>query len=511
MALVSLAATTSAVAMRLGLLAPILLVAVGVVVSYLPDAPEVTLDPELVFYGLLPPLLYIAANQMSVPGFRANLRPILLLAVGLVVVTVVAVGLVLHAMVPDIPLAACFALGAVVAPPDPVAATAVAKRVGLPRRIVTILEGEGMLNDATALVILRVAVAAVAGTAASATEITADATVAVVGGLAAGIGVALGAAWLHRHLHDPLLHNTLSLLTPFVAYALAEWIEASGVVACVVCGLYLGHRWTVLVSAASRIQMRAFWKMAGFLLESTVFLLVGLQMRDIWNSVSVPTSEVMEATAAVVGTVIVVRFAWVYPATYLARLVPRIRERDPAPPLSVPTVVAWAGMRGVITLAAAFTLPGITHRDLLIWLAFAVIVATLVLQGLTLAPLARWLRIPGDDPKADALAYAAVQHDAIQAALARLDEEAGGAPPEVVEQLRQAAERRSHAAWERLGPTEIETDAQAYRRLRHAMVGAERDVFRQARNEGRIPENLMQRAEHRLDLEESMLGAPAVR
>jgi CPA1 family monovalent cation:H+ antiporter len=246
--------------------------------------------------------------------------------------------------------------------------------------------------------------------------------------------------------------------------------------------------------------------MADFPLESTVFLLVGLQVRDIWKNLEVPRGEVLTATAAVLATVILVRFAWVYPATYVARLVPRIRERDPAPPLSVPTVIAWAGMRGVITLAAAFTLPEIVHRDLLIWLAFAVIVATLVVQGLTLAPLARWLRIPGDDPKADALAYAAVHHEAIKAALLRLDEEADGAPPEVVDQLRRAAERRAHAAWEQLGPSEIETEAQAYRRLRREMLATERQVLRQARNDGRIPEHTMQEAERRLDLEESMLG-----
>ena len=290
--------------------------------------------------------------------------------------------------------------------------------------------------------------------------------------------------------------------------------------AVVVCGLYLGHRWTVLVSAASRLQMQAFWTMVDFLLESTVFLLVGLQMRDIWDSLDVPRAEVAEATAAVVATVIVVRFLWVYPATYLARLVPRIRERDPAPPWGVPTVVAWAGMRGVITLAAALTLPlrednglPLTHRDLLIWLAFAVIVATLVLQGMTLARLATWLRIPRDDPKADALAYATVTHQAMQAALVRLDEVSDGAPEEIVDQLRAQVERRSHAAWEKLGEKTIETPSDAYRRLRLEMIDAQREVFRQARNDGRLPETLMQKAERQLDLEESLLGPgkPAVR
>lgn len=515
-ALVSLAAVTSAVAQRFALLAPILLVAVGVAVSFLPEVPTVHLDPELVLYGVLPPLIYVAANETSVPSFRANLRPILLLAVGLVLVTAAAVAVVVRLVLPDVPLAAAVAIGAVVAPPDAVAATAIARRVGLPRRLVTLLEGEGMLNDATALVVLRVAVASLAGTAVTGLEVAEEATVAVAGGVAVGAAVALGAAFLQQRLADPLLHNTVSLLTPFVAYAAAERVHGSGVVAVVLCGLYLGHRWTVLVSAASRLQMQAFWQMVQFLLESTVFLLVGLQMRDLLRRLDVPTSEVVTATLAVVGTVVVVRFAWVFPATYLARLVPKIRARDPAPPPRVPTLIAWAGMRGVITLAAAFTLPfedgdgaPIPDRDLLIWLAFAVIVATLVLQGMTLAPLARRLDLRGEDPKADALAYASVQHEAMRAALVRLDEEAGDAPDEVVDQLRSQAERRSHAAWERLGASDVETPAAAYRRLRTAMVEAERDVFRRARDEGRLPEDLMHKAERRLDLEEALLTRPS--
>ena len=515
-ALVSLATATSAVARRSGLLAPIVLVLVGIGVSLLPDGPSVELDPELVLYGFLPPLIYVAANEASVPDFRANLRPILLLAVGLVLVTAGAVALVVHLVLPDVPVAAAVAIGAVVAPPDAVSAIAIAKRVGLPRRMVTILEGEGMLNDATALVTLKVAVAALAGSAVTAWDVTADAVTAVGGGIAVGAAVALGSAALHRRLDDPLLRNTLSLLAPFVAYAAAERIHGSGVVAVVIVGLYLGHRWTVLVSAASRLQMQAFWWMVNFVLESTVFLLVGLQVRDIWSELDQPTSEIVGATIAVVATVIVVRFAWIFPATYLGRLVPRDQPRDPAIHPRVPALLSWAGMRGIITLAAALTLPfedgdgaPLTDRALLVWLAVAVILATLLIQGTTLAPLVRRLGVKGTDPADDARAFAAVQQAASRAGLARLDEVAGDAPPEVVELLRAQSRQRARAASEGSRAGDAETPAATYRRLRIAMVEAERAAFRQARDEGRLPEELMQRAERHLDLEEALLSRPA--
>ena len=508
--LVTVVVAVSALARRWSLVTPILLVVVGLGLSLLPGFPTIGLDPEFILIGILPPLLYVAALETSVPAFKHNLRPILLLAIGLVIFTMIAVGVVVHALLPEAPLSICLALGAVVAPPDAIATTAIARRIGLPRRMVTILEGESLLNDATALVLFRVTVAAAVGTAVGIGQISLEILFAAGGGILVGAAGAAAVGYLHQRTTDPLMDNALSLLTPFLVALAAEAVRASPVVAVVVTGLYLGHRLPTLMSAGSRLQMGAFWRMVKFLLEGLVFLVVGLQLRDVLDAVEAQTSDGVTLTAAVLGTVIVARFVWVYPATYLPRLIPRIRDRDPAPPLSVPTVVGWAGMRGVVTLATALALP-ITlanersyPRDLFVWLAFAVIIGTLVIQGMTLARFTRWLRVRPDDPTQDFLAEAAIQYAASRAARDRLEELAPQAPSAVVERLRELTESRSNTAWERLGGGG-ETPSAAYVRLRRAMLNAEREVFRTARDEGRIPEEILVRVQRDMDLEEAML------
>jgi CPA1 family monovalent cation:H+ antiporter len=510
--LVAVVVAVSAAARRFGLLAPIMLVLAGVLLSVVPGVPHVHLDPEMMLIGVIPPLLYVAALEMSVPAFRYNLRPIMLLAVGLVLFTAFAVGLVVHALMPAVPFAMCMALGAVVAPPDAIAATAIARRIGLPRRIVTILEGESLINDATALVLLRVSVAAAVGSTVGAGQIALDALLAAGGGVAIGVAGALLFGFLHRSTTDPLLDNALSLLAPFVIVLAAELAHASGVVAVVVTGLALGHRLPVLMSAASRLQMDAFWRMVRFLLEGAVFLLVGLQLREVVAALDSRWGTVVALTAAVLGTVIVARFVWMYPSAYLARLVPRVRRREPVLSITYPTVIGWAGMRGVVTLAAALALPltlagGRPYpRDLFIWLAFAVIVGTLVLQGMTLPMVARYLRVRPDDPKVDALAEAAVQHAASRAARERLTVLADGQPEQVIEHLRRLTEKRTNVAWERLDTGNgRETPSRVYARLRREMLNAEREVFRLARDEGRISEEVLRRAQRDMDLEESMI------
>jgi len=507
--LVTVVVAVSALARRWSLVTPILLVVVGLGLSLVPGFPTIGLDPEFILIGILPPLLYVAALETSVPAFKYNLRPILLLAIGLVIFTMLAVGVVVHALLPRVPLSACLALGAVVAPPDAIATTAIARRIGLPRRMVTILEGESLLNDATALVLFRVTVAAAVGTAVGFGEITMEILLAAGGGILVGAAGAVMLGFLHRRTTDPLLDNSLSLLTPFLVALAADALRASAVVAVVVTGLYLGHRWPTLLSAGSRLQMGAFWRMVKFVLEGLVFLVVGLQLRDVLQALDTPTSEVVALTAAVLGTVIAARFVWVYPATYLPRLVPSIRDRDPAPRLAVPTVIGWAGMRGVVTLATALALPltlaGRPYpRDLFVWLAFAVIIGTLVIQGLTLARFARWVRVPPDDPAKDFLAEAAIQYAASRAARERLDELAAEAPSAVVDRLRELTQSRSNTAWERLGGGG-ETPSAAYVRLRRAMLNAEREVFRSARDEGRIAEEVLVRTQRDMDLEEAML------
>jgi monovalent cation/hydrogen antiporter len=510
---VTVVVVVSALARRFGLLAPILLVVAGLVLSFAP-VPQIRLDPEVILIGVLPPLLYVAAVETSVPAFRFNLRPILLLAIGLVLFTAGCVGFAIHLLLPEVPLAAAFALGAVVAPPDAVAATAVARRIGLPRRIVSILEGESLVNDATALVLFRVTIAAATGETITALGVAGHALLASAGGVAIGAVGGFVLAWVHHRVKDPLMDNAVSLLAPWVVYVPAEQIHASGVVAVVVTGLYLGHRYPTLMSAASRLQMDAFWRMVKFLLEGGVFLLVGLQLRGIVRDLHTGPGTVVAATATVLAAVVLARFCWLYPVTYLVRLVPRVRRRDPAPPWQYPTVVAWAGMRGVVTLAAALALPAVSAvdggypRDLFVWLAFSVIVASLLLQGMTLPAVARRLRIAADDPKADALAEASVQQAAARAAADRLDREAaanGGVPEAVLTRLRTKLTDRTNLAWERLGGRDRETPSESYSRLRRAMLDAERGVFRQARDEGKIPEEVLRRAQRDMDLEESLL------
>jgi Na+/H+ antiporter len=501
----------AALARRLGLLAPILLVVLGLALSFLPFFPQVRLDPELVLVGILPPLLYVAALDTSVPAFKLNLRPILLLAVGLVLFTAFVVGTVVHLLLPDVPYSICLALGAVVAPPDAVAATAVARKVGLPRRIVTILEGESLVNDATALVLLRVAIvsATVAGGGVGFGDVAREVLVATGGGILIGLLGVVVFGYLHKRTTDAVLDNALSLIVPFAVVFAAEEIHASGVVAVVVTGLGIGHKLPLLMSAASRLQVAAFWRLIRFLLEGLVFLLVGLQLREVVRDLDEPFGFLAGITVAVLLAVFLTRFVWLFPATYLARLMPRVRRRDPVPPVQVPIVIGWAGMRGVVTLAAALALP-ITlaegrpyPRQLFIWLAFAVI--TLVAQGATLPAVARRLKLPADDPVQDALSAAAVQQQASRAARERLDELADGAPPAVVERLRGLVQSRTNLAWERLGGTERETPSQAYGRLRQEMIDAEREVFRAARDSGKIPEEVLVRAYRDLDLEESLL------
>jgi monovalent cation/hydrogen antiporter len=515
--LVGGAAAVAGVARRLGWSAPLLLVLAGLGASYLPAVPDYKLDPDIVLYLILPPLLFAAAWQSSVISFRQNLRAIALLSVGLVLFTTFVVGVVGYLAIPALPLAAAFTLGAIVAPPDAVAATAIGRRLGLPRRLVRILEGESLVNDATALTAYRVAVTAATAGSFSWLVGFGEFSLAAVGGVAIGFALAAVALLVLRPLHDPVLENTVVLLTPFLGYGLAEKVHASGVLAVVIAGLVLGHTSPRRQSYATRLQGLMIWKMIGFLLESVVFALIGLQLPAVLESLSGrPAGELAIAVVAVLGAVIVARFIWVYPATYLPRrLIRRVRERDPMPPWSYPTVIGWAGMRGVVSLAAAFALPAdFPQRDLILFLTFSVVIGTLVLQGFTLPWLIRRLGVTAEESAVDTLAEAAAQHAAATAALQRLDEllaENGAIPEETVQRLREKAEIRQLGAWERLGggtagPGNSETPSASYRRLRRSMLEAERAVFIQLRDEGRIDDDVLRRVQHELDLEEAMLA-----
>ncbi len=503
------AALVAGAAARVGASSPLVLVVVGIVGSFVPGVPDYQLEPDLVLLGILPPLLYTTAIRTPFVDIRRNRRPILLLSVVLVLVTAVVVGLVATWLLPSLPLSAGIALGAVVAPPDAVAATAVARKVGLPRRVVTLLEGESLLNDATALVTLRTALAAVAASV-SLGEVALGFVTAVTVGSLVGWAVAALITLVRRSVTDPVLDTSLSLFAPYVAMLAAEELGGSGVLAVVVAGLILGHRSPRIQSASSRVTERTLFRTVQFLLESVVFLLIGLQLRALLNDAAnseIAPGRIAVFCLAVVATVIAVRIAWVFPATYLPRLIPAVRRADPAPPWRAVAVLSWAGMRGVVTLAAAFTLVGVRYTEILVLAAFSVVVVSLLLQGATLPALVRRLGVRGPDHAHEALQRALVLQRAVDAGRARLDEKAGAAPADVVRALHAWTERLANAVWERLGTSQtgVETPARAFRRLRVEMLGAEREVVAQVHASGAVPAEVLESVLERLDQEEAML------
>ncbi|MBM4569240.1 Na+/H+ antiporter, partial [Rhodococcus hoagii] len=330
LAVAVVALLTAAVARRLNWSAPLLLVLVGLAGSQIPGLPDTALDPDLVLYAVLPPLLYSAALDSSSPAMRRNARPIALLAIGLPLATTAVVGLVAYLVIPQFPLAAALVLGAVVAPPDAVSASAIGRRLGLPRRIMTLLGGESLLNDATALTAYRVALAAAIGTGVTLLEGVRTFLGAAIGGTLIGFAVGVVVAAIRSRLSDPVMESGIGLIVPFVAYLTAEEVHSSGVIAVVVAGLYLGQRSTS-AGYATRLQDTAVWKAVDVVLESFVFLLIGLQLPGVVRALHDRSAiEVVGASAAVLATVILVRVVWVYPAAYLPRMMSaRIREREP--------------------------------------------------------------------------------------------------------------------------------------------------------------------------------------
>ena len=512
--LLLLAVALATVARRFAIPYPIVLVVGGLFLGFVPGLPDVRLDPDIVFLLFLPPILYSAAVRTSFRHFRENARPIGLLAVGLVLTTMVAVAVVAHAIVPGLPWAAAFALGAIVSPPDAVAATAIVRRLGLPQRVVTILEGESLVNDATALVAYRMALAALATGVFSIAEAGARFVLVAAGGIAMGAAAGWFAARVRRRVDDPPTQITLSLLTPYFAYLPAEAAGVSGVLAVVTTGLWIGGA-RLLISPATRLQTFAVWDVVNFLLNGWIFILIGLQLRGIMQGLSdVPTATLLWYAAAVSLTAIVVRILWVFSATYLPRLASRrLRERDPYPDWRHVTVVAWAGVRGVVSLAAAFalpfTLPGgrpFEARDLIVFLTFSVILVTLVLQGLTLPGLLRRLGLAS--PEAVRREERHARLETARAAIARLQELAArdGHDPDHVDRLRWRYDRRTRRL-------EVECDLPdeldcarytgTYERLRRELIEAERARLRRLHDEGAIGDEVMLRLDRELDLEEA--------
>ncbi|WP_405164031.1 Na+/H+ antiporter [Nocardia sp. NBC_01499] len=505
--LVASAAALAALARRFGVSEPLVLTLAGVAASYLPFVPEIHPDPEIILLGLLPPLLYTAAIRTSLVDFRANLRTIASLSVGLVLFSTFAVATVVWWLLP-VPFAVAVALGAVVAPPDAVAATAVARRIGMPRQIVTILEDESLFNDATALVALRTAIAASAGTV-SVWQAGGDFLLAAGGGAAVGVVVAYLLALLRRRITDPVLDTTLSFLAPFAAYLPAEGIGASGVIAVVTCGMILGHGAPVWQSAASRIAERTNWRTIQFILESSVFVIIGLQVRAIlegaWSSGLDHRTVVVAAIGVLLATMLA-RPLWIFPWSLLIR---RLGRHTGGVPIENSTVVSWAGMRGVVTLAAVLLLPEDTPQlPVLKLLALVVVAGTLLLQGTSLPWLVKLLHLRGPSRAENALQKANLLQQATTAGLTELEKWiTQETPASVIDSLRDRVTWKTNAAWERLGRSESElaTPTAEYRRLRLEMLRAERETVLRVRDSGGADYEILQYVLARLDLEESMI------
>jgi len=511
LALIVAVAGLSVLARSVGVPYPILLVLGGLVIGSVPGMPAVELPPELVLVVFLPPLLYWAGFFSSPRDLQSDLRAISTLAVGLVLATIGVVAVVAHAMVDGLPLAAAFALGAIVSPTDPLAATAIGRRLGVPRRMVNLLEGESLVNDATALVAYRIAVAAAVGGGFVAWQAGLRFVVGAAGGVAVGLAVGWLVAELRRRLDDPVTEIVVSLATGFAAYLPAERLELSGVLAAVTAGLYVGWRAPELASAPTRLLGFSFWEVLVYLLNAVLFILVGLQLHPILSGVSRHSVASLVGQAVLVsGVVIAVRVAWEFTVPYLIRLLDRrpaqaVRRMGARERL----VLGWSGMRGAVSLAAALALPlDFPQRDLLVFLTFAVILATLVVQGLTLPALIRRLRVRGDD--ADEREEVRARLAATDAALARLHELAGAewTREDTVERLDGLYQFRRRRLKARAGIYEdegFEDRSLAYQRLVRELLEAQRHAIVRLRNQGTISNDVMHRIERELDLEDTRL------
>ena len=507
-------------ARRLNVPYPIPLVLGGLALGFVPGLPHVAMPPDLVLLVFLPPLLYSESVTLSWRDIRANLRPIGMLSIGLVAMTTLLVAVTAHAVVPGLPWTAAFVLGAIVAPTDEVAVAAVAERLPMPKRLLIIIEGESLLNDAVSLVLYRLATAAVVTGAFSWLSGGLDFVFASVGGVGVGLTVGAGIGWIRRRLTpDPLIENTISLLTPFVAYLPAETVHVSGVLAVVATGLYLGRQGPRFITSATRLQAGVMWRMIDFLLNSLLFILLGLQLRSILDRLAGHSWTTLATEAALLSLcVILTRIIWVIPASYLPRLFSRRgRARGAFPPWQETIVTAWTGIRGGISLAAALAIPLVTQvgkafpqRDMLIFLTFAVILSTLVVQGLSLPALIRRLNLKEDEDVGREEADARLQ--ASQAGLARLNQmaETEDLPDEIVADLREHITNRTQRFEARTSGSankEYEERAAIYRRLRHEIVNAERKTVVSLRDTSAISDNVMQRLQRALDLDEQRLAA----
>jgi monovalent cation/hydrogen antiporter len=496
---------------------PILLVLGGLALGFVPGMPHVVLRPDVVLVAILPPLLYSSAFFTSLRDLRRNIRPLSLLAVALVFVTMLSVAVVCHSAISGLSWPVCFVLGALVAPTDAVAANAIASRLGVPRRLATLIEGESLINDATALVAYRFAVAAVVTGSFSFWHATWHFVGDVVGGVAIGLAVGFVLRQVRRRMNHSPTEIAIALLSGYFAYLPAQAAGVSAVLAAVTVSVYVGWYTPELTTPQTRLQGDAVWNILTFLLNALLFGLVGLQLRAILDSLSGRSTWTLIGDAAIVSAAVVgTRLFWIYPATYVPRFLFRgVRERDPYPPWQYPTLIGWAGLRGAVTLAAALALPLTTRsgapfpdRDLLIYLAFCVILATLVLQGLSLPLVIRLLHLEEDGTAAKEETKARIY--AARMAVERLEELAGEewVREDTAERLRglyRFRENRFSARYDDEDDGAIEQQSQNYQRLRRELLDAERRAVVDLRRQGKINDDIMNLVQRDLDLEDARL------
>lgn len=503
---------------------PIFLVVGGLALSIVPGVPKIALPPNLVLLIFLPPLLYAAAFFSSPRDLRANLRPIGSLAFGLVLLTTVTVAVVAHLAV-GLPWGAAFVLGAIISPTDPVAATAISERLGAPRRIVTILEGESLFNDGIALVLYSVAVSAVATGDFSIFDAGLKLAYYGAGGIIVGLLVGWVISRVRQWIEDPLVEVTISLFTGYAAYISAEEIGVSGVLAVVAAGIYLGWYSPQMSTPRNRLQSSEVWQVLPFLLNSVLFILIGLQLPNIVGGISgeYPTASSLLYAALVILVVIGTRALWAFPMAYLPRLLSkRVRERDSNPNWREVTVVAYTGMRGAISLAAALAIPltiesgaPFPGRDLILFFTFSVILFTLVPQGLSLPSIIRLLGLSGDKGEEEREETEA-RLQAAEAALARIDElededwvreDTAGRMRDLYEyRQRRFVARSAGQSEDGRDSEDYEERTMSFQRFRRELLGAERAALLQLRSQGRLSDEVRRRIEHDLDLEDARLG-----
>ncbi|WP_020423315.1 Na+/H+ antiporter [Amycolatopsis sp. ATCC 39116] len=526
----------TAIARRFNLSAPLLVVVAALAVSFIPGVPRVQMEPELILTLVLPPLLYSTARESSFAQFKAAARPIIGLGLVLVVVTALVVGFVVHLLLPDLPLASAFVLGAVVAPPDAVTAAAIGRRQRLPRRLMTVLTGESLVNDAAALTLYKIGLAAVLGAAGSLGHGFLVFLVAAVLGIGVGLAAAVLVSYIRRKLDDPLMESVFGIIVPFAVYVVAEHLHpfsedfsGSGVLAVVAAGLYLGDR-SLYAGSATRVQDSSIWASLDVLLEALVFALMGLQLPFVLESANENARgnwQLFAAAIAILAVTIAIRFPYVFLNAYLPhalRLFGRERERPPTRNL---LVLSWAGMRGVVSLAAAAGVPLTTHagqpfpgRDEIQLFAFVVAIGTVLIQGLTLPAVIRKLGVHDkDDAEQDAEEEMAAREAAMHAALARLDELAPelchrlDIPPEkadrLVNRLRALVETRYRGAVAAISLSAEERESSphaAFVQARRELLLVQRETMLEQRAEGKLDDEVLRKVLRELDLEELALS-----